>query len=100
MYVEGEVTPRDPARAVAWLDRAALQGIETAWDDLDRLLRAGSPEALGWLRDKAGQGDMRAQVRLARAFRDGQGVNRNLIQAMEWYARAGANWVAQALHQP
>ncbi len=68
MHERGQGVPADPAEAVAWYRRAALQG------------------------------DVHAQFRLGFLYAYGRGVDRDDLQAADWYGRAAArgNRAAQA----
>ncbi|MBE0364884.1 hypothetical protein PULV_a3169 [Pseudoalteromonas ulvae UL12] len=53
-------------------------------------------EALAKFLEAAEQGDMHAQVNLAEMYRDGQGVEVDLIQAVFWYQQAAAQGYEKA----
>ena len=58
MYERGEGVDKDLARAVHWYEKAAEQG------------------------------QMRAQLNVARAFHTGKGVEQDFVRAMQWYTKA------------
>ena len=50
-----------------------------------------------WYTKAAEQGDARAQHNLAVCFKNGQGVEQDLEQAMTWYKKSAAQGYARAV---
>jgi TPR repeat protein len=61
-------------------------------------LLAASPD-LNSLRSQAELGDAQAQLALGTAYEQGQGVTRDLEQALRWYQRAAEQGLAEAQYQ-
>ncbi|MBB3236315.1 hypothetical protein FHS20_003193 [Phyllobacterium endophyticum] len=92
--------PRDDAKARQYLAKAAVKGYDTAQLDLGTWLVAGRGGArnykagFGWMLRAATGGNVAAQARLAKLYRDGLGVEGDFIKAAAWYIvakRAGLN---------
>lgn len=92
--------PRDMAKAREYLIKAAVKGYDTAQLDLGSWLVAGlgGPHeykaGFGWMLRAATSGNVAAQARLAKLYRDGIGVEGDFIKAAAWYIaakRAGLN---------
>ncbi|TDQ25350.1 tetratricopeptide repeat protein [Phyllobacterium brassicacearum] len=92
--------PRDMAKARLYLIKAAIKGYDTAQLDLGSWLVAGlgGPHeykaGFGWMLRAATGGNVAAQARLAKLYRDGIGVEGDSIKAAAWYIvakRAGLN---------
>ncbi|MBN2298214.1 MAG: sel1 repeat family protein [Deltaproteobacteria bacterium] len=111
MYEKGDGVPRDDAKAYAWFVSAAKQGhnrsiimlesdkwqeyIKThrpdspAYDDqVDSDREEITPEHVENYTFKAGQGDVDAQYNLAIMYYHGEGVARNLEEALFWFHKA------------
>ena len=88
------VTPRDPALALRWLEKAAAQGDSGAQFMLGlSFLRgdgvpADAKRAMALLRSAAGQGHTKAQVRLGSGYFDGTGVLQDYAEAVRWWRLA------------
>lgn len=91
---------RDEAEARRWLERAAMQGFDTAELDLGTWLvegRGGAKNAkagFNWLRRAALSGNVAAQNRVAKLYMQGIGVEPDTGMAAAWYIlarRAGLN---------
>lgn len=92
--------PRDMPKAREYLIKAAVKGYDTAQLDLGSWLVAGlgGPHeykaGFGWMLRAATGGNVAAQARLAKLYRDGIGVEGDFIKAAAWYIvakRAGLN---------
>lgn len=92
--------PRDLAKARGYLLKAAIKGYDTAQLDLGSWLVAGlgGPHeykaGFGWMLRAATGGNVAAQARLAKLYRDGIGIEGDSIKAAAWYIvakRAGLN---------
>jgi len=93
----------DPAKALHWLSAAARQGHADAqfllgFATSTGLLRVKRDpvKALEWYRAAAEQGHPRAMYQLARAYETGEGVDKDLTQALAWYERSAAGGVQNA----
>lgn len=88
--------PRDIAKAVEWLQKAAMQGNVNAQCDLGMVFKFGlgvkedAQRAFMWLQKAAAQGNDVAQYNLGLMYADGTGVKRNLPRASAWLALAAA----------
>lgn len=86
--------PVDPSEARRWLELAARQNFDSAQVQLGTLLvQSGEGEAaekLGfqWLKRAAEGGNVAGQIRLARLYRAGVGVDADPIEAGAWYILA------------
>ncbi len=102
MYGEARGVPRNRAKAVMWLTRAAEQGHVGAMGRLGVMYLRGSgvprdlARAARWYRRAAAAGDADAQAGLGFMFSKGQGVPQHYGQAAMWYARAAAQGHALA----
>lgn len=92
--------PRDEPKARQYLIKAAIKGYDTAQLDLATWLvegRGGKRDyksGFGWMVRAAAGGNVAAQARLAKLYRDGLGVDGDSIKAAAWYIvarRAGLN---------
>jgi TPR repeat protein len=100
----------DYGHALAWYRKAAEQGHTNAQYLVGRIYLEGrkdtanSPhsippdksEAVLWLWRAANQGHTEAQVALAGCFRDGTGVNQDMVEAFKWFALAARHTNAPA----
>ncbi len=83
--------PRDMPKAREYLAKAAIKGYDTAQLDLGSWLVAGlgGPHeytaGFGWMLRAATGGNVAAQARLAKLYRDGIGVEGDFIKAAAWY---------------
>ncbi len=83
--------PRDMAKARLYLIKAATKGYDTAQLDLGSWLVAGLggpheyKSGFGWMLRAATGGNVAAQARLAKLYRDGIGVEGDSIKAAAWY---------------
>ena len=88
------VVHNDDVEARKWLERAALNGLDTAQLELGIWLangRGGAKDpvkALQWLRRAAGQRNVLAQNRLARMYAFGVGTQKDTVRAGAWYVIA------------
>lgn len=91
---------RDETKARQYLFKAAIKGYDTAQLDLGTWLvegRGGKRDykaGFGWMLRAAAGGNIAAQARLAKLYRDGLGVEGDSIKAAAWYIvarRAGLN---------
>jgi uncharacterized protein len=85
--------PRKNAEASAWFRKAAFQGFPRAQVNLGFMLEetgrvAAKKEAARWYRCAAEQGFAAGQHHLARHYETGDGLTRDLSQAVFWYVKA------------
>lgn len=92
IYANGTLKiPRDEKKARTFLERAAKQNYDTAQLDLATWYiegRGGPRDYLAgfrWMHRAAMTGNVAAQARLARLYRDGIGTEGNSIEAAAWY---------------
>jgi tetratricopeptide (TPR) repeat protein len=94
MYREGQGVQQDSKQAVAWLLKAAEQGLAHAQGNLGNMYYNGEgvqqdfKQALAWSRKAAEQGVANAQVSLGLVYRQGEGVQQDFKQAAAWYQKA------------
>lgn len=99
LYQHGLGVPNDAAEASRWIRAAADQGMTVAkYEYAVMLLRglgltADEPKAIGYLKAAAEDGVAGAQNRLAHIYKDGIGVDKNLIECAKWRFIAKANGV-------
>lgn len=93
----------DPAKALHWLSAAAEQGHAEAQFRMgfalsNGLLRqARNPrKAMDWYRAAAEKGHPLAMYQLARAYDKGEGVEKDLNKALNWYDKAASVGVKEA----
>jgi len=102
MYIEGEVSQRDPAEGLDWLRRAAEQDHLIAQLKLADLLYKGIQldrdyaESARWYHKAAKQGDPTAQYILANMYKKGVGIGKNIREAHKWYRAAAKQGHAKA----
>lgn len=92
-----EEPKRPPVEATASIQ----QETPPAHDDLGTSARASLPMTIGpaSLRQAAMRGDAAAQTEVASRYAAGQGVARDLGQAVQWYGRAAAQGSAMAQYR-
>lgn len=84
----------DPAAQVLMGDNSCAAGIKAAQDPTQ--LAEYYKVAAAWYRKAAEQGSAAGQVRLAALYRDGKGVEHDLVKAAEWYRKAADQGDASA----
>jgi hypothetical protein len=102
MYLRGQGTPTDEAKAMRWLRLAADQGNAIAQDNLGQMyyLGQGTPKdleaAARWIKAAADQDDPSAQLRLGVLYAEGIGVERDPDRALRWWRKSAAQGNAAA----
>ena len=92
-YQNGDELPRDPAKSLHWLRRAAEAGDPASQDALGAMYFKGegvekSPAtAVQWLTKAAAQGDVPAEKFLAGINFSGQGVPTNIPEGIRWLSK-------------
>ena len=107
MYRDGKVTEKDLDKAAEWMRKAAdVSSNITRGDFYNILWKINTPESLSELMKLivpfAEAGDGRAMNQLARAYRDGKGVEKDLNKAAEWMRKAvhtGIKWAPNELSE-
>ena len=98
-YEQGAGAAPNPALALQWTRRAALQGHAAAQNNLGALYfeRGNFRQALHWYQRAALKGHADAQFNLALLYELGRGVPPNPEKAIYWYKLAAAHghWNAQ-----
>jgi localization factor PodJL len=95
-YLNGEGTAKDPAAALRWLQRSAIQGQPVAQYLLATLYQqgVGTPanmaKATQWYEAAALQGNRKAMHDLAIAYADGSAGVKNPQEAARWFSRAAS----------
>ena len=100
----GEGVDRDPIIAVKWYAKAADQGNANAQYFLGYHYKSAEgnhdqnlAEAAKWFREAAGQGIDLATVQLGEMCEDGQGTEKNLVEAYAWYALSSKKYRCESL---
>ena len=95
LQYQWRLTIRNPAKAMEWNEKAALQGHAGAQARLGRIYLNGwwgtkkdLTKALMWFQKAAAQGDDDAQQELGSMYANGVGVPKNAAKAFEWYQKA------------
>ena len=103
MYAWGKGVPKSIALAVEWLIKAAEEDYAPAQCSLGRMYdegKGGLPQsgalAVKWYRKAADQGNAHAQHNLGGMYATGEGVPRNLTEALWWFRKAHAQGLEQA----
>ena len=101
-YRDSDVLPKDEAKALEYLRRAAEGGWPPAQNDYGVIHGEGiwveqdHAEAVKWFRMAAVGGHARAQHNLAVAHHNGRGVERDTTEALRWYLMAAGRGYARA----
>lgn len=92
LYLDGRGVTKNATEGLKWLDRAIELDYPPAMLERGgRHARDGQPAAAARLyRMAAEKGYARAQAYLGQQFADGNGVARDLVEAVKWYERAAA----------
>ena len=102
VYLQGDGTPKDAARAASWFEKSARQGYAEAQFRLGRMyargegVRTDPAKAFGWIEKAADQGHAEAQFDLAGMYARGEGVLTDPAKAVEWVEKAAAQGHAKA----
>lgn len=106
-YRDGSASiPRDPAKSLYWIRRAADQGYDMALEEMGMKYYEGFgveqdyAQALQWWERAAQAGKASAYSSIGILYRDGQGVDQDLARAEENFlrgARAGNSYCAYLL---
>ncbi len=95
MKLYGVGTEQNEAEARAWFEKSARLGNSHAQYQLAKLILAdegASPEeveqAVAWLTQSAEAGQDCAQYALGKLYRDGRGVEKDILQAVIWFSAA------------
>lgn len=102
IYANGIGVPRDEAKSIDYMTKAADKGLIQAEASLGRLYAAGDQtvqdfgKAQIWLNKAALQGDAASERRLGRLYEQGLGVTRDPIKAYAWYENAVLHGDVQA----
>lgn len=94
-YFVGKGVPRDPAKALEWLSKAAGQGHPFACFTLGMQCHLGfgvvpqdQAKAFSLFRRAADQKSHEAMYMLAECYREGNGVIEDSLQAVQWLSAA------------
>jgi TPR repeat protein len=96
MYYRGEGIPRNYAKALQWLQRAAVQRHAGAQLALALMyarghgVRKDPATAFVWAKKAAENGDATAQRVVGNMYDTGNGVRRDPVRAFRWYQKAAA----------
>lgn len=96
MYGRGIEVPNDNAKAMEWLQKAAVKGDADAQTLLGWMYDSGGGipkdwvKAIEWYQKAAEQGDVDAQLNLGMMYADGRGVSKDINKAVEWFQKAAA----------
>jgi TPR repeat protein len=92
--LEAKANAGDPAAQVLMGDNSCTAGIKATQDP--KQLAEYYKVAAAWYRKAAEQGSVAGQLRLAALYRDGKGVEHDMVQAAEWYRKAADQGDASA----
>ena len=91
MYAHGQGFQKNDAEAVDWYRIAASQGETNAQGELKKMgLTWLSASEMKSLRDKAEQGDAKAQCDLGELYYSGKAVAKDYDEAAKWFCKAAA----------
>ncbi len=109
MFVTGDGVSRDYHKALAYFQRAGKMGDERLERDVAELSvqlyvmlgegAASNTEALEWFKKAAENGNGDAQLAIARAYMNGDGVEASESAAREWFEKAAENGMTDAYNQ-
>lgn len=94
MYLEGKGVPKDPAKALSYLQRAADQGNAAAQAGLGYLFAKGIAVAKNdemareWFRKSAEQGYAKGELNYGQFLRAGLGGEKDSAKGIEWINKA------------
>jgi hypothetical protein len=94
LYLDGELVPRDHAKAVTWYQQAAARGHRFAQYELGAMYYAGvgvetdHRRAADWFLRSARQGYAGAQFNLGAMYWAGEGVPKDSVEAYRWFSLA------------
>lgn len=97
-----KATPLELTEGVAWIQKAAAQGLPEAQSHLGEFYAVGAgveadpKKAVVWWRKAATQGYAEAQYHLGYAYQEGRGVPRDLAAALAWYRKAAVQGFRRA----
>ncbi|GGO86181.1 hypothetical protein GCM10011348_36430 [Marinobacterium nitratireducens] len=98
MYENGWGVSEDKARAMELYKRGANQGHLESVNNLRRMKNVEYRKELETVEPRASEGDARAQNRLGEMYEFGYGVDRNPLEAYNWYRRAADQGLVSAMH--
>ncbi|NVK43130.1 MAG: sel1 repeat family protein [Oceanospirillaceae bacterium] len=98
MYENGWGVAEDPARAMELYKRGANQGHLDSVNNLRRMKNIEYRKELEEVEPRAKEGDAQAQNRLGEMYEFGYGVDRNALEAYNWYRRAADQGLVSAMH--
>lgn len=102
MYIKGEGTSKDAAKAFEWFQKAAAQGNARAQYDLGLIYHHGegvsknAGKAMEWYQKAAAQGYANAQYNLGVMYGDGDVIPKDAAKSAEWHQKAAENGLAIA----
>ncbi len=102
MYAGGEGVTKNETEAVAWIRKAADQGLPSAQKGIGDLCYFGlgvnkdQAQAAAWYRKASEQGDAEAQYKLGLLYASGEGVEKSSALATEWMQKASTKGLQQA----
>ena len=100
LFLRGEGVTADAEKALELYRQAAARGFCLAQTNVARILSitsGDSDEIFHFLKLAADQGFTEAETNLAQCFEQGCGVEKDLTEAMRWYARAAAKGNEKAI---
>lgn len=98
MYENGWGVEEDRAKAIDLYKRGANQGHLESVNSLRRMKNVEYRKELEEIEPRAKEGDARAQNRLGEMYEFGYGVERNPLEAYNWYRRAADQGLVSAMH--
>jgi len=88
--VNGTLMPQNAAASAKWVQKAAMQGVATAQDDLALMYQKGvgvpkdAAAATTWAKRAAAQGQGHAQYMLGGFYASGSSVPKDAVEAYKW----------------
>jgi hypothetical protein len=90
MYSIGRGVTANEQESIKWLQKSATQGFAQAQNELGNRLydKKDFKESLIWYRKAAEQNNANAQYNVGYQYQQGEGVEANSNEAMQWYLKA------------
>src|SRR4030095_15042242 len=98
----GNGVPKDPAKALEWMKKAAAQNHADALGGVGYFYAKGvavpedDREAIEWFRKGAERGSAKAQLNLGLALANGKGVEKNESEGLRWIDCAAQSRLPEA----
>ena len=97
LYKWGSGVKQSLRLAHEWFLKSANQGITSAMNELGEMEK-GPVESVRWYQMSANAGDEQGMYHLASAYKDGNGVEKNIETAYIWFVKAAGKGNADAMN--